>query len=620
MKLRITGLAYDLIGRNPEGVTQALSNKVSEILLDKLGSPAEKANVLGQQEACTLLRQAHGALSALKSEFNGQTPTADKDFRKSTMAELDKVLKELEPPKLAIKEEVSYGDQRSDFELTRKINHAATFTREGYLDFLKDNLSPQSGTTWNAFNLIGAIEKLSYQHPDWINDHKAAPLVASLLSDKLLSVSKQEGLAITEKSFCVLCKNINTVAAVFERQFIKNPEKESALFTAAAKLTACATPGNPPGTIDYRFFWPLTEITSAYLSPAGGAALCAYFDELHQVAGKVTGAEKLSTIDSAFRSLKSVTCWADTPQNQEHLRSILVGLNERLAKNREPFTSEALGGILSGLRGIDGEKLTGPVHRELAKTLLLVSDRVSKMEEVPSIKALCKAIHGVGPSLGATTKPLKSAVTILMGEFLRRLPQAPERMSELGYACGALNELVPHVESFPNLVRLLWKDVVQTVNYRNFGCDRTLREDLIAWAVVQQAHVQYSVAIPEDLERRLSSLAPNATRMAHESGSRSEDRISDNLARIKGVDVGGKMLLYGFESDRTFTVEGCPGVWALEVDGSTHLAPGEREKGRRKEGVFNEFGIQIVRVPSNASPADLERMIAGIRNGAVPTN
>jgi hypothetical protein len=242
------------------------------------------------------------------------------------------------------------------------------------------------------------------------------------------------------------------------------------------------------------------------------------------------------------------------------------------------------------------------------------------MKEVPSIKALCKAIHGVGPSLGATTDPLKSAVGILMGDFLRRLPEAPKKMSELGYACGALNELVPHVKSFPNLVRALWRDVVRTVDYRNFSFDKTSREDLIAWAVVQQAHFQYGVLIPEGLERRLRSLAPNATRMAHESGSRSEDRISDNLARIKGVDVGGKMLLYGFESDRTFTVEGCPGVWALEVDGSTHLAPGEREKGRRKEGVFNEFGIRIVRVPSNASHADLERMIAGIRNGAVPTN
>jgi hypothetical protein len=619
LKLKITGLVFDLIERTPDGVTPAFSEKVSEILLDKLGSPAENAKVLGRENACTLLRQAQGALAGLKAEFDRQTPIADKNFRKSTMEQLEQMLTELQPAKPAIKEESSLGNKKSDLELTKKILQAANLTREGYLDFLKEHLAPESATSWNAFNLIGAIEKLSYQHPDWIYDRKAAPLVASLLSDRLLSVSKQEGLAITEKSFQVLSRVIPSVAAVFERQINKNPETESAFFKAAATLTSCTTPGNPPGVIDYRFFWPLNNITSAYLSPEGSAALCAYFDQVHQVAGKVNGAENLSTIDSAFRSLKGVTCWADTEQNQQHLKSILTNLNQRLEKNKETITSEALGGILSGLRGIDGKRLAPQVQRELAKTLLLVSIRVSKMEEVPTLKALCKGIHGVAPSLGVTTEPLKSAVSSLMGEFLRRLPEAPKKMSELGYACGALNELVPHVGSFRGLATALWHDVVQRVDYRNFGCDRTSDEDLIAWAVVQQAHLQYSASIPPGLERRLNSLTPNATRMAHDLGSKSENRIAAMLATINGVVVGDKKLLHGFESDRTFTVEGCPGVWGLEVDGSTHLAPGEREKGRRKEGVFAEFGIRVVRVPSNASIIDLRAVIKAIQNGTAST-
>lgn len=608
LKLRLSQLVLEFIDRKPGGVSEQLFTKVTDILFEKVSDPAYSARELKPDDALTMLRQAKGALSSLKDEFDRSTPEADRQFRKDTMAWLDGLMNGLKPEPLARRQVAAQGASREDYVLSEKIKVAAMLTTEGYLDFLKEQLHPQTGAAWNAFNLVGAIEKLANSHTKWGHD-PGAMKIASLLCDRLLSVSEQEGLSISEKSFQVLCGSIHTVSAVLDRQRVKDPEKEEALFKAAAALSSCTTPGNPPGTIDHRFFWPLDKINPAFLSPRGNAALCAYIDEVHQVAGHIQGAEKLDTIASAFRSLKEISCWADTPENQLHLKSILTNLNKRLESNKEAMESEELSSILSGLNGIEGGKLDQDIQKELARTILLVSKRVSEMQEVPSLKAICLGILGVSPSLGVATDPLKAAVSNLMSGFHRRLPEPPTTMSDLGYACRALNALVPHVERFGALAGAMWREVVQPIRYNRFQCDRTARSDLVAWAVVQQAHFQYGVQIPDGLEQRLRALAPNAERLAHASGSKSQDRVRGVLQEIPGIEVGSTVHWWGFEGDIAIRFEGNPRSYVVEVDGPFHQAPTGQAKNKAKTEAFEELGVTVIRVASGASEEDVKAAV-----------
>lgn len=238
---------------------------------------------------------------------------------------------------------------------------------------------------------------------------------------------------------------------------------------------------------------------------------------------------------------------------------------------------------------------------------------------MPSLEALCKAIHGVAPSLGATTDPLKVAVSSLMGEFLRRLPEAPQNMSELGYACGALNELVPHVKRFPKLATALCRDVVLKVNYRTFAWYAESEKDLMASSVVQQAHFYYGIPIAPALEHILTALTPNAIRLANEAVSKSETRVAHILRGIEGVSVGRKVLRNGFESDIMLTFVGGPAIWGVEVDSPKHLTPGETQKDAREDAALAKMGIPVVRLPSGVSRAEVLAVIQRIRNGPVPT-
>ena len=249
-----------------------------------------------------------------------------------------------------------------------------------FMRWLKTELNSPRATDWNTVNLATACYSLSRRHDTgsngsfsraWYTMGTEAFETAKALVERLSSRSKDE--SCSGQSAHNICRTLPHITTALSLSREPSGDLDARFINTLTSIVESSHEQWERQYIGDMIFNPLSETKSVYLSVKGKEALCQYAVALHTRLSSEIDFDMISGVGDSFRSLRGITCWCDSSQNQLALRETLKLLNDRLENARGVIDSKAVVTILGGLRGIDYPKLTEPALAEVARTLNLVN-------------------------------------------------------------------------------------------------------------------------------------------------------------------------------------------------------------------------------------------------------
>jgi hypothetical protein len=350
----------------------------------------------------------------------------------------------------------------------------------------------------------------------------------------------------------------------------------------------------------------MRDISSRFLTREGAEALCTYVAKLNHLLSQMSHREHLPTVAATFHAMNGISSWAFTPNSDAKLTVMLTNLNDRLSKCTAGMNSITAGSIIYGLKGLDVEHLSPEAHEEVARTIRLVAQGLTRLPPGESLDhaGVSSIVHGLTTSLAVKDGIVAHATAKLLEAVEQRIPRAATRMDEVGALAGALVTLKPNAERYPSLCEKLFSAIAEPSTGRLTYYQGESR-DKIAWQVLQQAYALHGVEMPESIQRFITNFEAPVVESRRQNLS--EQRIEAYLKEYPNATLLNLAYQDGFEIDLVIRVGQT--IVNVEVDGGYHDEPAKRiadaQRDEHLQSKLQRFNFTIVRVPSNASQEHL---------------
>ncbi len=602
----VKGVAKEISNLIAAAPAPVLAQRMQHELSNKVEGPLAKLKTVDSKSAISFLNALKGAITSMHAELSRDPDPGDTRLRTEALALLEKRIKSLkgENPEMVAKENAATG---------KAILQNASGDRDAYLSWLATSMAPSSSMRWNASNTVTALFQLNIAHKGWSQASQASAVVSGI-AQRLYAASQTPGVQIGGWDLINITNNVVSVYEVLISPQQKNPETEQKFFDGAARLLRAVSEAPPPVDIQKKVISPLTRIETCILTEDGAVAACGYTAAVIDATEKLPGFEKLAVVATQFRALGGISSWHFTQESQNYLNNTLSSLSRRLEASREPADSGQLSGILYGLRGVDGARISEDNQRIVAGIISQVSKRMGPWKEVPPIAAVNAMVHGISTCLEVQSGEIKSAVDRLMVEIFKKVPEPPVTMTDLGYTCAMLVALSGQQQRFGKLIERLWENV-DKARFQEMVFSRNSKSDAIACSIIRQAYGVYEKQFPLQLESKLSALSQAAERVT--IGSTSQGRIAGFFDGMPGVERLNQTNEHGFDLDiplRVTTSAGRSYLLNVEVDGKHHDQGGKELFDALRDRQVSKHGWKICRVGLNFTKEEAKSLIRSLEN------
>ncbi len=506
-------------------------------------------------------------------------------------------------------------------ERNDKIIEISAGDTKRFLKWLQQELSAPTAKDWNTVNLATACYGLSKCHdkdaqgrgsPAWYTMGADALKTAELLAEHLANRCKTE--SCSAHSAMTLCRTLPHIVTALSLSRGLSGDLDARFINTLTSIIEHSHEDMERQFVIDKVFHPLSETRSFYLSSAGATALCHYAETLHNRLSAKIDFDMVRGVGDSFRSLRGISSWCDSPENQQSLHATLKLFNDRLEKAHGAIDSKGVTTILGGIKGIDYGKLEEPALSEAARTLALVTSKLRRMEGELNYQAVAAAIYSLGVATDVRSGPIQVATTRLLKVIEEKLPTTPPAtLLDLGRVCSSLYTLRPVTEVYKQLKDVLWRRVDRT-NFNAMDISGDNRDLVTAWSMIHQAYAVYESKPPSSLLRNLGLVKHAVDAQANKPPSAGEVRAREVLSCVPEIALlPAATTLAGFDLDIAGKrIDNKRGV-NFEIDGPHHREPGQRRSDGIRDKFIRRNLIEVVRITDTTS--DREIVTALSRHG-----
>ena len=636
-RLKLDSLLETYIEGIPAGGTKEYRDAIDKVmqLLDTVKDHSDEA-------LFDAFKKIHGQLVPMKVKIGNNLPPDEKKIREENDALRSNALKLADDGKKAFAPPLEVGPEAINFQLTSLLKQEATAARaiaasnptaglNSYAEYVLTQLTgahPRERAAadaakergapippvrkiqvppWNSVNIVTAIYQLHDIDPRWFTKPIAQPLAEALIG-RLADIANKQ--VFDAQSVANLAEAAPEIFKVLERMHPKNESLELRLTAALGKVVEKCSQLPNEHYADKSFLFPMRELRSCNLSPAGAEALCSYVAKLNHLFSQVSYGNHLPTISATFHAINGISSWTNSPESERKLTVMLTDLNDRLERSCQEFLPIAAASIIHGLRGLDSRRLGSDAINQITRTMRFVTDGLNNMLSTTKLehRALSSIIHGLTVHLTITEGGVHRATKNLLAAVERRLPPETQHFDELGALCGALTTLRSHRNTYPSLMQQMLADVKLASNgplLQNKGTT----SDYISWQTIQQAYSLYGEAMPPKLEYTIQTMAPHVRGNVYPTMS--EQRVRKWASEHPGVKVLPTAFQDGFELDLLVLFK--DRLVNIEVDGRHHHEPCQKIIDDLRDAYLTlNHGYEIVRIPNSASEEEVHAILASL--------